>query len=188
MKKRIIVGITGASGSIILPHFLKILRQAGVETHAIISDAGKIVIEHETGSGPEKLEHISFWHDLNNMAAPMSSGSSRFDAMVILPCSMGTLASVAHGYSKNLIHRAADVTLKERRPLLLAIRETPLSRIHIENMLKAHDAGATICPIMPSFYHNFDTVDAMAFSFATRLADLLGIEAADAVRWEGMLK
>ena len=103
--------------------------------------------------------------------------------MVVLPCSMGTLAAIANGISANLIHRAADVTLKERRPLLLAVRESPLNRTHLSNMLAAHDAGATICPPMPSFYHQLDSFQEMAKVFGGRLAESLGIEISDQPHW-----
>jgi 4-hydroxy-3-polyprenylbenzoate decarboxylase len=106
--------------------------------------------------------------------------------MVILPCTMGSLGAIANGIAKNLIHRAADVILKEKKPLLLAVRETPLNRIHLENMLKVHDAGATLCPPMPSFYHHPESLEEMAIFFAGRVAELIGIEVSGLKRWQGM--
>jgi len=106
--------------------------------------------------------------------------------MVVLPCTMGSLGAIANGIARNLIHRAADVMLKEKKPLLLAVRETPFNRIHLQNMLKAHDAGATICPPMPSFYHHPTDLEEMAAFFAGRLADLLGIEVEGLKRWQGL--
>lgn len=185
MPKRIILAITGASGSIYAVELLKILQEAGVEVHGIISEAGRQVLKLEQDITPEELKGVTKWHELRNIAAPMSSGSARFDAMAVVPCTMGSLAAIASGVGHNLFHRAADVTLKERRTLLLAVRETPLNRVHLENMLKAHDAGATICPPLPAFYNQPQDLNEMARNFAGRLADLLGVEVKDAKRWEG---
>lgn len=183
--KKIILAITGASGSLYAVEFLKIAAQNDSEIHCIISEAGEKVLKIELGLSIEQLEGIAAWHAVNDFTAPMASGSSRFDAMIVLPCTMGTLASIAHGLSTNLIHRAADVMLKEKRPLLLSPRETPLNRTHIKNMLQAHDAGAMICPAMPSFYHRPDSITQMARSFAARVADLLGMETTGMKRWQG---
>ena len=187
MNKKIILAITGASGSLYAIQFLKIMHKAGVDVHAIISNAGRLVLQHELGLTPNDLQkYVVEWHAADNFAAPMSSGSSKFDAMVVLPCTMGSLAAIANGIAKNLIHRAADVMLKEKKPLLLAVRETPLNRIHLENMLKVHDAGATLCPPMPSFYHHPESLEKMATFFAGRVADLVGIEVAGLKRWQGI--
>ena len=186
MSKRIILAITGASGILYAVQFLKCLHQADVEIHAIISNAGRLVLQHELELTPDDLQkYVAKWHSADNFAAPMSSGSSNFDAMVVLPCTMGSLGAIANGISKNLIHRAADVMLKENKPLLLAVRETPLNRIHLENMLKVHDAGATVCPPMPSFYHYPESLEEMATFFASRLAELIGIDVAGLKRWQG---
>jgi 4-hydroxy-3-polyprenylbenzoate decarboxylase len=182
-KKRIIVAVTGASGSIFTLQLLDLLAQADVEVHAMVSDAGRQVLQLELERVPEELPGIAQWHDIANLAAPMSSGSNLFDAMVIVPCTMSTLAAIASGAGRNLIHRAADVTLKEGRPLLLAVRETPFSRIHLQNMLRAQEAGATICPPMPALYTKPASIEEMARNFASRLADLLGIPITDAKRW-----
>jgi 4-hydroxy-3-polyprenylbenzoate decarboxylase len=184
MKKRLILAITGASGSLYAIEFLKLMKEHDVEVHAIISDAGRKVLGLEEGIDFDKIRDLATaWYDIGDFAAPMSSGSARFDAMVVLPCSMGSLAAIANGLSANLIHRAADVTLKERRPLLLAVRESPLNRTHLSNMLTAHDAGATICPPMPFFYHQLDSFQDMARVFCGRLAESLDIEIADQPRW-----
>jgi len=186
MMKKIILAITGASGSIYALQFLKFMQQAGVEVHGIISDAGRLVLQHELGLTPDDLQkYVARWHAADDFAAPVSSGSSRYDAMVVLPCTMGSLGAIANGIAKNLVHRAADVTLKEKKPLLLAIRETPLNRIHLENLLKVYDAGATVCPPMPSFYHHPESLEEMAAFFAGRLADLLGIQVKGLKRWQG---
>jgi 4-hydroxy-3-polyprenylbenzoate decarboxylase len=187
MKKKIILAITGASGSLYAVRFLQLMHSADVEVHGIISTAGRLVLRHELGVTPEDLQDlVAKWHAVDDLAAPMSSGSSMFDAMLVLPCTMGSLGAIANGVAKNLIHRAADVMLKERKPLLLAVRETPFNRIHLENMLKVHDAGALLCPPMPSFYHHPASIEEMAGFFAGRLADLLGIEVNGMKRWQGI--
>jgi len=186
MKKKIILAITGASGSIYAIRFLKLMQREDVEVHGIISNAGRLVLQHELGLRPDDLQqYVAMWHAADDFGAPMSSGSSKFEAMIVLPCTMGSLGAIANGIAKNLIHRAADVILKEKKPLLLAVRETPLNRIHLENMLKVHDAGAIVCPPMPSFYHHPESLDEMATFFAGRLADLIGIEVAGLKRWQG---
>jgi len=187
--KKIILAITGASGSLYAVQFLKSLQESDVEIHAIISNAGRLVLQHELGLTPDDLrKYVAKWYAADDFAAPMSSGSSKFEAMLVLPCTMGSLGAIANGIAKNLIHRAADVMLKEKKPLLLAVRETPLNRIHLENMLKVHDAGATVCPPMPSFYHHPESIEQMAAFFAGRLADLIGIEVVGLKRWQGMEK
>ena len=186
MKKKIILAITGASGSLYAVRFLQLMHSADVEVHGIISTAGRLVLRHELGVTPEDLQDlVAKWHAVDDLAAPMSSGSSRFDAMIVLPCTMGSLGAIANGIAKNLIHRAADVMLKEKRPLVLAVRETPLNRIHLENLLKVHDAGAIVCPPMPSFYHHPESLEEMATFFAGRVAELVGIEITDLKRWQG---
>lgn len=187
MRKKIILAITGASGSLYAVQFLKLMQQVDVEIHGIISDAGRLVLHHELGITPDDLnQYVSQWHAKGDFTAPMSSGSSRFDAMLVLPCTMGTLGAIANGIVKNLVHRAADVMLKEKKPLLLAVRETPLNRIHMENMLKVYDAGAVVCPPMPSFYHHPENLEEMATFFGGRLADLLGFEIEGLKRWQGI--
>jgi 4-hydroxy-3-polyprenylbenzoate decarboxylase len=187
MRKKIILAITGASGNLYAVQFLKLMQQVDVEIHGIISDAGRLVLQHELGLTPDDLkEYVVQWHAKDNFGAPMSSGSSKFDAMLVLPCTMGTLGAIANGIVKNLVHRAADVMLKEKKPLVLAVRETPFNRIHMENMLKVHDAGAVVCPPMPSFYHHPENLEEMAAFFAGRLADMLGFEIEGLKRWQGI--
>ena len=177
--KRIILGITGATGMLYVPPFLQMLAQQQVEVHGIISAAGRKVYRFEQGIDPEQLPEVSRWFAHDDFFAPPASGSTHYDAMVVLPCSMGSLAAIARGFCGNLLHRCADVTLKERRPLILAVRETPLNRTHLSNMLTAHDAGAIICPPMPSFYHHPKELSDLARHFAARLCDLLGIQVTD---------
>jgi len=189
MNKKIIVAICGASGSIYGIRLLKALLSKPVNIYLIISNAGYKVLEHETGYSGEEL--TSFLKDkgvvihkdagLNiyeqeDLFAPPASGSFRHDGMVIAPCSMKTLAAIASGVADNLIHRAADVSLKEKRPLILLPRETPLSVIHIKNMHKAAMSGATIMPPSPSFYFNPKTISDLVDTVIARVLDHLKIE------------
>jgi 4-hydroxy-3-polyprenylbenzoate decarboxylase len=154
---RVIVGITGASGSIYGKRTVEVLVAHGYGVDLIFSEMGKKVFEYETGLKPEEFVkelpkcQVNFFSP-DDLFAPPSSGSYQTKGMVIVPCSAGTLGHIANGVTGNLIHRAADVTLKEKRPLVLVFRETPVNRIHVENMLKAIDAGATILPACPGFY------------------------------------
>jgi flavin prenyltransferase len=174
--EKYLVAITGASGMLFLQPFLRLLDDQGIVVHGICSEAGREVLSFEEGILPENLPVVSQWFDLHDFSAPPSSGSSGYAGMIILPCSMGTLAAIASGLSMNLIHRAADVCLKERKKLVLAVRETPFNRTHIQNMLKAHDAGAIICPPMPGFYLKPQTLAEAAETFAWRLADQIGLK------------
>lgn len=183
--KKIILAITGASGSLYAVEFLRLMAELRVEVHGIISRAGRQVLQLELGLTPEQLADCR-WFAVDNFAAPMASGSSLYLGMAVLPCTMGTLAAIANGNSNNLIHRAADVCLKERRRLVLAVRETPFNRIHLENMLRADGAGAIICPAMPAFYHRPSTIVDLARDYAMRVATLLGLEVPTMQRWQGL--
>ncbi len=184
-SRPILLAITGATGMIYVTALLELLAGEEIEVHAIISDAGRKVLRLEENLAPEDLPGISRWFAADDFTAPPASGSARYAGMLILPCTTGTLGALAAGCSGNLIQRAADVTLKERRPLLLAVRETPLNRTHLRNMLTLHDAGAIICPPMPAFYLHPADLRAMARQFAGRLCDLLRIEVAGLARWDG---
>ena len=185
--KKIVLAITGATGAVYALEFLKICQSLEVEVHGLLSEAGEQVLGLELGMSRADLDpYVARWHDVHDFAAPMSSGSSDFSGMAVLPCTMGSLAAIANGICGNLIHRAADVMLKERRPLVLAVRETPLNKTHLSNMLKAHEAGAIICPPMPALYHRPQSIEEMACLFAGRVAGLLGIEVADLPRWQGL--
>lgn len=151
--------------------------------HGICSDSGKQVLAMENGLAPEDLPGVSRWFAADDFAAPPASGSSRYDSMIIMPCSMGTLAAIAGGLTINLIHRSADVMLKEKKNLVLGVRETPLNRTHLQNMLKAHDAGAVICPPMPSFYLKPTSLEEAAKLFSWRVLDQLGIDVSGRKRW-----
>jgi 4-hydroxy-3-polyprenylbenzoate decarboxylase len=183
--RSLLLGITGASGMIYVTALLDLLAGQAVEIHAVISESGSKVLRLELGLSPQELPGISRWFAADDFTALPASGSACYEAMLILPCTAGTLGAIAAGWSGNLIHRAADVTLKERRPLLLAVRETPLNRTHLRNMLTLHDAGAIICPPMPSFYLHPPDLHSMARQFAGRLCDLLGIRVQGLPRWQG---
>lgn len=185
MTKRIIVAVTGASGSLYAMEFLSLMDELGVEVHGVISNAGRQVLRLELGVSPEELPPCR-WFACDDFTSPMASGSCLYHGMAILPCTMGTLAAIANGNSYNLIHRAADVCLKERRTLVLGVRETPLNRVHLENMVRADQAGAIICPPMPAFYHQPATFSDLARDYASRVASLLGIEVPSMRRWDGI--
>jgi len=185
-RRRLIVGITGATGAIFGVRLLQALRAADVESHLVLSGWGQRTIEHETGMALAQLRELAaVVHGLGNMASTISSGSFLTDGMVIAPCSMRTLAAIASGCGENLVHRAADVVLKERRKLVLLVRETPLSEIHLENMLKLARIGATILPPMPAFYNHPRTVDDVIDHTVSRVLDQFGLETSGAERWTG---
>lgn len=171
-----------------VPAFLKLLADQEIEVHGIVSEAGNKVLQLELGLAKEQLPVVSQWFAPDNFSAPPASGSTAYEAMVILPCTMGSLAAIAAGYCGNLIHRSADVTLKERRRLILAVRETPLNRTHLTNMLAVHDAGAIICPPMPAFYSKPESFETMARNYAARICDLLDMPTNDTKvqRWQGV--
>lgn len=182
-RKKVLLAVTGASGMLYLRSFLQEISGLDLEVHGICSPSGRKVLGMEQQIAPEDLPVVSRWFDHNDFTAAPASGSSDYAAMAVLPCSMGSLAAIAAGLSINLIHRAADVMLKERKRLVLAVRETPFNRTHLQNMLQAHDAGAVICPPMPGFYMNPATLEEAAATYSWRLADQLGIEVADRKRW-----
>lgn len=193
MNKRIIVGISGASGMIYAQKLIGTLITMPFEIHLIISEMGAKVLAHELGiQQGDVLEMVScikdrqgeiICHDSADMFAPVASGSFPAQAMVIIPCSMKTLSAVATGYTTNLLERAADVTLKERRPLILVTRETPLSHVHLTNMLAVSNAGATVMPACPGFYNKPESVNDLAMFMVGRVLDHLNIEHPDTPRW-----
>ena len=183
---KIIVAITGATGAIYGVRILQRLREAGAETHLVISRWGARTLLHETPYSREQVEslaHVSYAP--NDMGAAISSGSFRTDGMVIAPCSAKTLAAVAHGFGENLVHRAADVVLKERRKLVLVVREAPLSDIHLENMLKLSRMGSVVLPPMPAFYNHPRTVDDVVDHTVSRVLDQFGLDVSGVERWSG---
>ncbi|MEN8200602.1 MAG: UbiX family flavin prenyltransferase [Thermodesulfobacteriota bacterium] len=183
--KKILVAATGASAMIYLQSFLEMLAHEDVEVHGIISESGEKVLRLEMDCSPETLPAVSKWFDCRDFAAAPASGSADYAAMVVIPCSMGTLAAIAAGITSNLVHRAADVMLKEKKKLILVTRETPLNRTHLQNMLTVHDAGAVICPPHPGFYLKPKDLTEAAMTFSWRLGDQLGLPMEGRRRWEG---
>lgn len=174
---KIIVGVSGGSCAIYGVSLLQVLSQLSIETHLVVSNMGEYVVQHECGMNVEELSSLaSFTHNNRDLAAPISSGSFKTDGMVIIPCSMRTLAAVANGVSDNLLTRAADVVIKERRKLVMVPRETPLSVIHLENMLKLARMGVTIMPASPGFYHQPESLEDIIAMMVGRTLDQLGIE------------
>ena len=188
MNKRIIIAITGASGAIYGVRILQILRDiADIETHLIISPAAKITIMHETDIPIKNvLEMADFSHKHMDIGACIASGSSRNTGMIIAPCSAKTMGEIACGIGQNLISRAADVALKERRKLALMIRETPLHSIHLENAKRLADMGAFIYPPVPAFYTMPKTIDDIVTQTALRVLDLFDINTHNMTRWTGL--
>ncbi len=177
-KQRLIIAMTGATGAIYGMRMLQVLRQReGWETHLVISRAGVINLKHELDLPRRALYDLAdVCHDINDVAASIASGAFHTAGMLIVPCSMKTLASVAHGFGDNLITRAADVTLKERRRLLLMPRETPLNLAHIRNMAAVTEMGGIIFPPMPAFYGKSKTLDDLVDEAVGRMLELFGIE------------
>ena len=183
---RLIVGITGATGIIYGIRLLERLREARVETHLVISRWGIRTLLHETAYSKEQVEALAtVVYPANDMGAAISSGSFKTDGMIIAPCSAKTLAAIAHGYGDSLVHRAADVILKERRTLLLGVREAPLSEIHLENLRKLSRMGVVILPPVPAFYHLPTTLDEMVDHTVARMLDQFGIDVPGMPRWSG---
>ena len=194
--KRIIVGLTGASGTVYGTRLVEVLAdQTNFEVHLTISPAGARSLLEEVGididvDNFELSDLIGrdadnvIYHSPNDIGASIASGSFRAEGMAIIPCSMGTVASVAMGLSRNLLQRSADVCMKERRKLVLVVRETPFSTIHLENMLKLSKNGVTILPAMPAFYHFPDTIDDQINFVVSKTLDQFGIEAGLIRRWK----
>ena len=187
--RRIIVAISGASGAVYGVRLLKVLRDTpGVESHLVVSNAGWRNVEEEHGLQRADIGALAHHvHDIANIGAAIASGSFQCGGMVVAPCSMRTLAAIAHGLSDNLITRAADVVLKERRRLVLMVRESPLSLIHLRNMVSASEAGAIICPPMPAFYQRPQSVDDIVDFSVARALDLLDVPHTLAARWNGQV-
>lgn len=195
--KRIIIGITGASGSIYALNFLKHAAILGLHPSVVATDTGAAVFRHEIGlTVSEAINELDVLSGISgrvnvyentDMFADIASGSYKTDGMVVVPCSMKTLSGIANGYSSSLLERAADVTIKEGRKLILAVRETPYSLIHLNNMTRAAEAGATILPASPGFYHNPRTVDDLADFITGKILDRLGIEHNLNTKWDKYL-
>jgi len=187
-SRRLLVAITGASGAIYGLRLLQALQTVpGVETHAVVSDAGWQTLRHELHAGPQTLRPlVHTLHDAAHIGAGPASGSFRCGGMVVAPCSMRTLAAIAHGLSDNLVTRAADVMLKERRRLVLMARETPLHLGHLRNMTAVTEMGAIVCPPVPAFYLRPQSVDDIVHASVARVLDLLEVPHTLSERWAGL--
>jgi len=186
-NRRLIVGITGASGALYGVRLLQRARTLGIETHLVATPAGILNVHHEMGLGRTELEALATQaHAPGDVGACIASGSFTTDAMVIAPCSMKTLASVAHGFGDNLLTRAADVTLKERRRLVLMVRETPFNLAHLRNMTAVTEMGGIVFPPLPAFYHRPQTIDQLIDDTVERVLAVLQIEAARPTEWQGL--
>jgi len=185
MKKRLIVGLTGASGVIYGVRTLKYLRaMPDVETHVVLSESARVTLKVETAYAPEEIHEMAdVVYRPDNLAAPISSGSFRTDGMIVIPCSVKSLAAIVHSYADNLVSRAADVCLKEKRKLVLVVRETPLHKGHLELMVKAADLGALILPPMPAFYHRPETIEDLIDHTVGKAFDHLGLDHRLFRRW-----
>jgi 4-hydroxy-3-polyprenylbenzoate decarboxylase len=186
--KRLIVAITGASGARYGVRLLELLRATeGIETHLMISDAAALNLHHELDVKRKDIEALADnVHSVRDIGACVASGSFRADGMVIAPCSMKTLAAVAHGMCDNLITRAADVTLKERRRLVLLVRETPFNLAHLRNMTAVTEMGGIIFPPLPALYQRPQSIDEMIDHTVGRVMDMLGLEQSLAPEWNGL--
>ncbi len=182
----LVIALTGCSGVIYGVRLLEVCKELGIETDLIVSPAAGQILKLELDKAPDDLKKLatrSYPHD--DLAAPISSGSVSTDGMVIAPCSMKTLGSIASGVTSDLISRAADVTLKQERPLILVPRETPLNLIHLENMVRLKRAGATILPAMPAFYHDPRDISDLVDFVVGKVLDILRVEHKLYQRWQG---
>ena len=182
---RLILGISGASGVIYGIRALELLRQTGIETHLVVSPAAELTMTYETDVKPKSVRELaSVFHPFGDIGAAISSGSFQTMGMLVLPCSVHTMSEIAHGVTDNLLSRAADVVLKERRRLVLALRETPLHTGHLRSMMQLSETGAIIAPIVPAFYTRPKTLDEMIDHSVGRLLDLFGIDLGTVHRWK----
>lgn len=185
-KRRIIVGVSGASGATYAYRLIQVLADSGIEVHFVASKAGLEVLEYECGLTMVQLtQMVHKIYDVNRIDSAIASGSFPCESMVIVPCSMKTLGSLANGIAGNLLTRAADVTLKEGRKLVLVTRETPVHAIHLENMLKLSHAGARIVPACPGFYHRPQTIEELVDMLVGKICDTLNVDNDLFERWTG---
>jgi 4-hydroxy-3-polyprenylbenzoate decarboxylase len=186
-KRRVVVGITGATGAVYAVRLLQRLREAGRETHLVASPAGVLNVHHELGLDRRSLEALAdVAYSPGDVGAAIASGSFATEAMVVAPCSMKSLAAIAHGMADNLLTRAADVTLKERRRLVLMVRETPFNLAHLRNMTAATEMGAVVFPPLPAFYHRPGSIDELVNDSVERVLALLGVGEAAPKSWGGL--
>ena len=186
-SRRVVVGVTGATGAVYALRLLQRLKTAGAQTHLVASPAGVLNVHHELGLDRRALEALAD-HAYNpaDIGAAIASGSFPTDAMVVAPCSMRTLAAIAHSLSDNLLTRAADVVLKERRRLVLMVRETPFNLAHLRNMTAVTEMGGVIFPPLPAFYHRPQSIDEMVDDTIERVLALIGVEGAAPKTWTGL--
>ena len=185
--RRLVVGITGASGAVYGVRLLERARLLGVETHMVATPAGVLNVHHELGLDRRSLEALaSHAYSPGDVGACIASGSFETAAMVVAPCSMKSLAAIAHGFGDNLLTRAADVSLKERRRLVLMVRETPFNLAHLRNMTAATEMGAIVFPPLPAFYHQPTSIDDLVNDSVERVLALLNIETAQPRAWQGL--
>jgi 4-hydroxy-3-polyprenylbenzoate decarboxylase len=185
--RRLVVGITGASGAIYGVRLLERARALGVHTHLVVTPAGVLNVHHELGLDRGALEaRADEAHNPADIGACIASGAFTTAAMVVAPCSMKSLAAIAHGFGDNLLTRAADVTLKERRRLVLLVRETPLNLAHLRNMTAVTEMGAIVFPPLPAFYHQPQSIDDLVNDTVERVLSLLGLEDAAPTPWRGL--
>jgi 4-hydroxy-3-polyprenylbenzoate decarboxylase len=185
-RKRLVVGITGATGSIFGVRILQALQGSEVETHLIVSKWGARTVAHETSYTLEQVQKLATrCYSANDQGAALSSGSFLTNGMVVAPCSMRTLGAIAQGHGDHLVHRAADVILKERRKLVLLVREAPLNEIHLENLLKLSRMGVVIFPPVPAFYSHPQSIDEMVDHIVMRVLDQFDIHLDLTERWDG---
>ncbi len=187
MSKPIIIGISGASGAIYGIELLKALKALKIETHLMVSKTAQITLAHETPYSLAEVQKLAtHFHKNDDLAACTSSGSHKTAGMIIAPCSMRSLAEIATGVTSNLLTRSADVCLKERRKLVLMVRETPLHSIHLRNMLTLSDMGVVIAPPVPAFYSKPTSLDAMVKYTVARILDNFDLDAGKIARWQGL--
>jgi len=185
--RRLIIGITGASGAVYGVRLLQRARALGVQTHLVATPAGILNVHHELGLDRSALEALAEQsHAPGDVGACIASGSFTTDAMVIAPCSMKTLAAVAHGLGDNLLTRAADVTLKERRRLILMVRETPFNLAHLRNMTAVTEMAGIACPPLPAFYHRPPSIDGIVNDTVERGLNMAGVDTAQPQEWQGL--
>jgi 4-hydroxy-3-polyprenylbenzoate decarboxylase len=188
VPRRLIVAVTGATGAIYGVRLLQVLRDTpGIETHLMVSDAGVLNLHQELDMNRKDVEALAHVvHNVRDIGASIASGSFQSEGMIIAPCSMKTLAAVAHGLCDNLVARAADVMLKERRRLVLMVRETPFNLAHLRNMTAVTEMGGIIYPPLPAFYHRPQSITEMVDHTVGRVVDLFGVAHALTPRWNGM--
>lgn len=181
---KIVVGITGGSGAIYAITLLKALKEQNIETHLVVSTMGEYIVHHECNIKLEELKQLAtVYHDNKDLTASIASGSFKTDGMIIVPCSMKTLAAISNGYSDGLLTRSADVVIKENRKLVIVPRETPLSPIHLENMLKLSKLGIRILPPTPGFYSKPESINDLVNQIVGRILDQFDIEHNLLTRW-----